>query len=325
MSILWEPGLAPWIDPSGNPYVGLQAFFFDAGTLTPKVTYGDAALSIPNDFPVVADAGGQFPPIFLPEQVQYHLRIETAGGSTLRDIDFISAPTTVVPDPPSGGTDTQYLVITGDLKTSWRASIPTGYVRANGRTIGSATSGATERANADCSALFQFLWTEDSTLVVSGGRGATAAGDWAAAKNIALPDLRGRALFGLDGMGAADANRIVDADTTGTNSNVLGAVGGENRHVLTSAELAAHTHTGTTASGGAHVHSITIPATLISSDTAGSGKFGAGGNAQEGTIPDFNTNSGGAHTHTFTSDSTGSGTAHNNLPPFALVQVFIKL
>jgi microcystin-dependent protein len=319
MSILWERSLVPWLDASGAPYSGAKAYFYDAGTLTPIVTYTDAALSIPNDHPVIANSGGAFGPIFLPEQIIYHLRIEDAGGSTIWDVDGISAPTTVVPDPPSGGTDTQYLMVTGDIKSAWRASTPTGFVRCNGRTIGGVSSGATERANADCSALFQFLWTEDATLTVSGGRGATAAGDWAAAKTIALPDLRGRALIGLDGMGAADANRVVDADTTGTNSNVLGAVGGENRHALITAELAAHNHTINITDPG-HTHTMPqgqsnpgSPATYTSGD--------------DYTNVAFNSPPTGSSTTGITAASvnTGSGTAHNNLQPFAMVQFFIKL
>lgn len=314
MSILWEPGLPPWLDPSGAPYSGAQAFFYDAGTLTPIVTYTDAGLSIPNDHPVVADSGGQFPPIFLPELIEYHLRVQTSSGVTLRDIDFISAPTTVVPDPPSGGTAAEFLFNTGDLKSAWRASTPTGFVRCNGRTIGNATSGATERANADTSALFQFLWTEDATLAVSGGRGATAAGDYAASKSISLPDLRGRALFGMDGMGAADANRIVDADTTGGNSNALGASGGENRHALIVAELAAHGHTINITDPG-HTHTYEKRNSSVSSGT------------DSATGSSATTASTGSATTGITAATvnTGSGTPHNNLPPFAQVQFFIKL
>lgn len=319
MSILWERSLVPWLDADGDPYSGANAYFYDAGTLTPLVTYTTADLSIPNPFPVPANAGGMFPPIFLPEQIIYHLRIQDAGGSTIWDVDNISVPTTVVPDPPSGGTDTQYLFNTGDIKTAWRASVPTGFVRCNSRTIGNAASGATERANADTSALFQFLWTEDPTLTVTGGRGATAAGDYAASKTIALPDLRGRAMFGLDGMGAGDANRILDADTTGTNSNVLGAIGGESKHTLITAELPAHNHTITVTDPG---HTHTMPQGQTAASTPQTYTSG-----DDYTATAFNSPPTGSSTTGITAVSvnTGSGTAHNNMPPFAQVQFFIKL
>lgn len=85
----------------------------------------------------------------------------------------------------------------------------TGWVRDNGRTIGSATSGATERANADASALFTYLWTNFSNTIcaVSGGRGANAAADYATSKTIALPDKRGYVPGGLDDMGNSAAGR----------------------------------------------------------------------------------------------------------------------
>ncbi|WP_095804174.1 hypothetical protein [Mesorhizobium sp. WSM4308] len=319
MSILWERSLVPWLDADGDPYSGAKAYFYSAGTLTPIVTYTDAELSIPNPFPVPANSGGMFPPIFLPDLTIYHLRIQDAGGSTIWDVDNIQAPTTVVPAPPSGGTAAEFLLNTGDLKSAWRASTPTGFVRCNGRTIGNATSGATERANADTSALFQFLWTEDATLTVSGGRGATAVGDYAASKAISLPDLRGRALFGLDGMGAASAGRVINGDTTGGNSNALGGSGGENRHALLTAELASHTHTGTTNSDGAHAHNLNGQTAF--GGAASLAVWGNGNRTDGGTV----TQTAGAHTHAFTTDASGSGTAHNNMPPFAQVQFFIKL
>jgi hypothetical protein len=55
---------------TGAPLPNAKLYFYvgsstSEGTSTPLDTFADAALSIPNTNPVVADAGGVFPPIFL--------------------------------------------------------------------------------------------------------------------------------------------------------------------------------------------------------------------------------------------------------------------
>lgn len=83
---------------------------------------------------------------------------------------------------------------TGDMVQRWSAGTVAGAVRANGLTIGNAASGGTERANADTVNLFIFLYINDTTLAVSGGRtapGTTRANaitDYNLNKTIALPD-----------------------------------------------------------------------------------------------------------------------------------------
>lgn len=339
MAILWNGSLIPWTDASGDPYAGAKAYFFDSGTTTPQVTYTTAALSIPHDHPVVANAAGKFPAVFLIEETTHRLRITDADDVTLDDVDTISVPTTVPPEAPSGSTDAEFLYQTGDIKMAWRTAAPTGYVRLNGRTIGSATSGATERANADCSALFQFLWTQDANLSVSGGRGGSAASDWAANKTIALPDWRGRVPGGLDSMGNSASGRITDA-VLGVDSDTLGSAGGAQTHTLVTGELASHSHAaGTLAadSNGAHTHFVAANAASTaalsnSNQLANNGDTGASedeydlaGTATAATLG--LTSSNGAHTHTVSGSSAtaGSGTAHNNLQPTILVPFFIKL
>lgn len=74
-----------------------------------------------------------------------------------------------------------------------RTTAPAGWVRLRGGTIGSASSGASERAHADTHDLFVLLWNEfDNTAApVIGGRGASAEADWTANKRITLFDDRG--------------------------------------------------------------------------------------------------------------------------------------
>jgi len=129
---------------------------------------------------------------------------------------------------------------TGDYKVSFGTAEKAGYVRCNGNSIGNASSSATERANADTEALFSLLWG-DNSLVVSGGKGASADADFAANKNITLPDARNNVMAFIDGMGSSNTNRLTVAES-GVDGKSLGAIGGEQEHVLSVVELAAHNH-----------------------------------------------------------------------------------
>jgi microcystin-dependent protein len=61
-----------------------------------------------------------------------------------------------------------------------------------------------------------------------------------------LPDLRGRIAAGKDDMGGTAASRLTAA--WGPNGLVLGATGGNEKHVLTTAQLASHAHSYTNTS-----------------------------------------------------------------------------
>lgn len=82
---------------------------------------------------------------------------------------------------------------TGDLFEKWGTGSIGGSVRLNGGTMGNGASGGTERANADTSNLFIFLYINDTALTVSGGRtapGTTRANaitDFNLNKTITLP------------------------------------------------------------------------------------------------------------------------------------------
>jgi phage-related tail fiber protein len=102
------------------------------------------------------------------------------------------------------------------------SAAPTGYVKANGGTIGNAASGGTTRANADTSPLFVLLWANlDNTnypIQDSAGtpttRGATAAADYAANKRFPLPDLRAEFVRGLDDGRGVDTGRVLGTGQT---------------------------------------------------------------------------------------------------------------
>jgi microcystin-dependent protein len=134
-----------------------------------------------------------------------------------------------------------------------------------------------------------------------------------------LPDLRGRGPLGV-GTGV------------GLTARVLGSAGGAETVTLDATMIPGHTHAGTTSSNGSHTHT--------SNATGGQGNFGlakadgtntvvetdnSDGELNVWTVPGALTiDAGGAHTHTFTSDSTGGGQSHANMAPFLSVNFIIK-
>ena len=157
-----------------------------------------------------------------------------------------------------------FVVPTGVIWEYDAATLPSGWLWADGRTIGSASSGGTARANSDTQALFIQIWTDFPNSIrpiqdSSGSptsRGASAAADFAANKRLPVADRRGRIGVGKDNMGGTAADRITEAGS-GIAGTTLGATGGAQNVVLTEANLAAHTHgagTLSTASAGSHAH-----------------------------------------------------------------------
>ena len=134
---------------------------------------------------------------------------------------------------------------TGDIAYSFATS-KSGWVMADAKTIGDGSSGASERANSDCSALFTLLWTNcaDTYCPVLGGRGATAAADWAAHKVITLPDGRGRTLAGQDNMGGSAAGRITAALSNLDGTILANSGGSETVDISHVHSSPIHRHTG---------------------------------------------------------------------------------
>lgn len=331
MAQLWQQSFVPQIGADGRPIVGAQAFFFNEGTSTPQQVYTSAALDIAHDQPVLSNVLGRFPAVFLNTNPgTYRERVLDADDVEMWDVDEISVPQNADYVPPDAGETSETLLFrTGDIKKRYGTGTHPGFVRCNGRTIGSATSGANERANDDCEDLFLHLWSSDANLVVSGGRGGNAAGDWAANKTITLPDMRNRALIALGDMGNSDANLIPDdlVDGAGTNTT-LGATAGSAEIVLTAGQMPEHDHAVSGSTGNDtpdHTHSTNLGAYRGLNGSANRGW--SSGDTQDGSA---NLASGGAstrHTHpiNLTSAAAGSDEAHPNLQPGMFVTFYIKL
>lgn len=236
--------LSQQFDQFGNVLAGCKMYVIQAGTTsTPQNAYQDSALTLVLPNPIICDSAGRLPQFFLADG-SIKIRLTNSAGVTQVTADGI-----LVVGASSGGgggspVDATTILATGDMKARYGTGVLTGFVRANGRTIGSATSGASERANADAQSLFEYLWGADANLIVSTGRGVSANADWVANKTIAVPDWRGRALAFLDDMGNSAAGRLTST-YFGTAATVLGAAGGGEATTLVTANLPPYTPAGT--------------------------------------------------------------------------------
>jgi hypothetical protein len=172
---------------------------------------------------------------------------------------------------------------------------PPGYVLGVG-SIGSAASGATQRANADTERLYKHFWNNlsDEEAPVAGGRGASAEADFAANKPLTMPDPRGKCFVVLDNLGGTAANNFPDGVPNKAKASILGGIFGAVMHILTEMQIPPHSHPYTRANR---------------SESAGNGS-----SAWEV-----------ASLSTVNTGSTGGGQAHNNTQLSMAVGVIYRL
>jgi microcystin-dependent protein len=182
---------------------------------------------------------------------------------------------------------------------------PTGWLIANGTTLGSTASAA---ANNDDS--YEALWkhiydsTSDTDHPVSGGR-TTRDADWTANKTITLPNYSGRTPFGFDS-GDADFN-------------ALGKAGGAKERTLAAANLPEHTH-----DAGTHTHGFDAPV-LVPNDIVV--QSGAGTTVTE--VGSWNPTQDSKLTDAASGDTSGITGGTTNDPvdiknPYSVVNFIIK-
>lgn len=95
MALFYLPKAVP-LTSSGSLMAGAQLFFYRTTTTTPQNVYTDLALTSPHNNPVVADANGSFPPIYLDTTAAFNYRsvLKTSGDVTQWTIDDIPASPT---------------------------------------------------------------------------------------------------------------------------------------------------------------------------------------------------------------------------------------
>lgn len=315
----WPQSRQPVTDLNGDVIRGARLQFFKAGgTTSAVVAYSDNALSTPlPSYPdwIPSDASGRWPRVYLPYGVDYRERVMTPNGDILWDDDNISNPAQPEPDPPN---PTTRLVQTGSIIPA--LSLLPSCVALNGQTIGNALSGATGRASDDCLALFTYVYNAltDALAPVIGGRSGSPSVDFAAGKQITMPDFRGRALVGVAGMGASISTILNGVTWDGSGGNNLpSSTTGVANHTLTIAQLPIITPAGTITFGTA-----TVPAPTNQNTTGSTATPQTTGNWSGSTVSTFNVSGLSA---TFDGTPFGSGNAHPNMQPTGLVVYNIAL
>lgn len=126
---------------------------------------------------------------------------------------------------------------------------------------------------------------------------------------FALPDLRGRAVFGKDNMGGTAAGRMTAAG--GVDGTALGAHGGAETCVLTAEQIPAHSHT----------------TSWVAWKNDSSAYHGGGtlqGHVYDSTDNFGKSASGTATTRAIGTQNAGGGLAHSILPPALVLNYMIK-
>lgn len=80
------------LDASGNPLPGATLTFSQSGGATPAAVYTTAARTTAHSNPVVADAGGLVPPIYLDPLLTYRAVLRNSGGTLIQQIDPYDTP-----------------------------------------------------------------------------------------------------------------------------------------------------------------------------------------------------------------------------------------
>lgn len=340
--------------------VGAKVYFYDAGGTTPRSIWTDKGATIAASNPVITDGNGVIPPIWVSGTGDYRIVVNTASNQLIRTIENLQGAASEAGVVVGGGST--YALTTGDIKWNLDTAEITGFVKMNGQTIGNAGSGA-HYADDLLADLFSYLWSRvgNAFCPVSGGRGANAAADFAAGKQMTLPDMRFRSFMGLSGMG----NSVVAAAANWGGASAPGFSGGNDSKTIATGNLPAHTHTGTTAAGSGTIGGTTATDgghshTGATTDTQGTHHHGYNAPAQQNTLTGtvgvslyttqaaLNTSDDGSHshnvtvpsggsthshaltgdpsghTHTFTTSSVGSGTALDVIPPFMAATCYMK-
>lgn len=191
--------------------------------------------------------------------------------------------------------------VTGNVRLTLDSVAQSGWILGTNGSIGDGSSSATIRANSDTSALFTLLWNnyDNTKCPVSGGRGVSAAADFAAHKTLTLPDMWQRAI-GIAG----------NYNITGQTTRALGDTVGAETVTLIASQLPANIP-------NSAVTTLSPVAPIVGNNTNGSNITAGGTN-----IPITTSTLTAATTVTI---NPGGGGSHSNMQPTVFINIEIKL
>lgn len=244
-----------------------------------------APASFPSDWSVITNKPNLFPP--LPHAPQHAPTgsdpIPLAGTAAAGQLAQLSGNSTDYVGGDNACHPMSQFVPTGTVLSFAGPTAPTGFLICDGSAVSRTT--------------FSALYT-----ALGGASSPWGQGDGTSTFNV--PDMRGRGPIGA-GQGSGLTNRI------------LAALGGEENHILSVAELASHGH-GASVSDPGHTHRIYF---IKGGDTVyGTGLGDAGQNA--GSDWCATTNTTGIQVGIA---ANGGNAGHNNLQPFVVLQYIIKI
>lgn len=109
----------------------------------------------------------------------------------------------------------------------------------------------------------------------------------------------------------------------GSGDEAIGVTGGEKTHILSGAEIPSHTHgfSATTSSNGEHGHGLKA---VYRYDISGKGYALVENTTTISGAQSTSTGTSGTHNHSVsgTTGATGSSKAHNNMPPYLVVNMW---
>jgi hypothetical protein len=261
-------GMSQQQDADGSPYVGAKLYLYEAGTSTEVTSYKDFGLTSGQEHthPIVADSAGRIPAFWLADG-SYRVRLTDANGNEIFDESTITAIGASSGTASGGGVSSESIFAVGDMIFTFDEGTRAGWIKAYG-SIGNSSSSATNRANSDCESLFAFLWNNISNThaPVSSGRGASAAADWAASKNITIPSMAGRVPLGIDDLSGTAAGVVAAATETAY-------AAGTETVTIAEANLPSHTHGPGSLTVATHSHAAGSYA--VGSHTHGAGSYTA--------------------------------------------------